>query len=338
MKLLEKDNMHHNKSALNGGILFMDERYVYMPAKCGEVMVDIVMETYNHENYLRQALDSIFAQQTQFSYKVIVGEDCSKDHTKDILLEYFDKYPGKMELILWKKNVGTLENDYEIMGRCRAKYVATLEGDDYWTDKLKLEKQVSFLEEHSEYIAVCHNVRCVNEVGKLLHRDFRFFPITEEHIYGRKHAGMAQLAGQSAALILRNIFKQWSEKEWDCYKAAKVNGDMKIQAVLGMAGNIYCSREIMSDYRRTFTGDSWTASVRWDNRLWDSYKAIYELEKYLYAMGYGTDDMDAFVKSVLKNALAGSIQKLLCEWNIRNLNVWWKLLCEWVKKNGCKGR
>lgn len=310
----------------------MEERYICMPARCGEVMVDIVMVTYNHEKYLRQALDSIFAQRTRYSYRVIVGEDCSKDHTRDILLEYYDRYPEKMELILWKKNVGPVENDCEVMGRCQAKYVATLEGDDCWTDVLKVEKQVMFLEEHPEYIATCHNVRCVDEYGRLLHRDFRFFPVSEEHIYGKKHAGEAHLAGQSAALILRNIFKQWSEKEWNYYRAAAVNGDMKIQAVLGMMGDIYCSREIMSDYRRTFTGDSFTASVSWDNRLWGRYQNIYELKKYLLEMGYETADLEEYRKAVLKNSLAGSVQKLLCEWNVKNLSVWWKLFCEWVKK------
>ncbi len=314
----------------------MDERYVYKPAQCGEVMVDIVMETYNHERYLRQALESIFEQQTQYSYKIIIGEDCSTDHTRDILLEYYNKYPEKMELILWKKNIGMVENDCEVMGRCSAKYVATLEGDDYWTNPFKLEKQISFLEEHSEYIATCHNIRCVDMHGKMLHRDFHFFPIVEEHIYGKKQASMAQLVGQSAALIFRNIFKQWSEKEWDCYRRSMANGDMKIHAILGMMGDIYCFRDVMSDYRRTFKGHSWTASVNWDNKLWNNYNAVSEVNKYLLAMGYENLELDVYVTKYLKATLAESRRKLLCEWNMINLTVWWKLFYEWMKKNGKK--
>lgn len=316
----------------------MKELYICMPSQRSEVIVDIVMETYNHEKYLRQALESIFCQQTQFLYKVIVGDDCSTDNTKKILLEYYEKYPEKMELVLWKKNVGMLENDHEILKRCQAKYVATLEGDDYWTDPFKLEKQILFLEQHPEYIGTCHNIRCVNEQGKLLHRDFHFFPVVEKHVYGKKQAAKAQLAGQSAALIHRNIFKQWTEKEWNCYRDSLANGDMKIQGILGMMGDIYYFRDIMSDYRRVFSGTSWTASVKWDNRLWDAYKSIYEVKKYLYAMGYKEKEMETYVKAVLDNSLAESVKRLLCEWNMRNINVFCKLLCEWVIRNGIKSR
>ncbi len=316
----------------------MEERYICMAPKNDEFIVDIIMMAYNHEDYIRQALESIFCQQTRFSYKIIVGEDGSTDRTRDILLEYYNKYPEKMELILWKKNAGMLENELEVLRRCRSKYVATLEGDDYWTSPFKLEKQIRFLEEHPEYIGTCHNIRCVNEEGALLHRDFQFFPVTEEHIYGKRQALKGQLAGQSASLVHRNMFRQWSEKEWDYYKEAKVNGDVKIHSVLGILGNIYCFRDVMSDYRRTFTGDSWTASVDWSNRLWAAYQTTYELRKYLSFMGLIETDMDDYADFVLKDALKSSVRKLLCEWNVRNLQIWWKLFWEWVKENERKGR
>lgn len=122
------------------------------------ILVSIVCITYNHEPYLRQALEGFLMQETDFPVEIILAEDCSMDGTRKICEEYVARYPEKIRYIYRDHNVGYNENEYEAMCAAKGKYIAYCEGDDYWTDSLKLHKQVDFLESHPEY-AVCWH-RC----------------------------------------------------------------------------------------------------------------------------------------------------------------------------------
>lgn len=117
-------------------------------------LVSVVMITYNHEPYIRQALDSVLMQKTGFPFEICLGEDGSTDGTREICLEYAARYPGKIRLFLRNRNnraraqykVPFMHNGVETYKSCRGKYVAVLEGDDYWTSNRKLERQVAVLE------------------------------------------------------------------------------------------------------------------------------------------------------------------------------------------------
>ena len=108
--------------------------------------VSVFMITYNHEKYIAEALDSILMQKTDFDFDIVIGEDCSTDATRRIVLEYSRKYPDKIKLLLHNVNVGFISNMMYVLEACTGKYVAMCEGDDYWTDPFKLQKQVDFLE------------------------------------------------------------------------------------------------------------------------------------------------------------------------------------------------
>ena len=124
------------------------------------ILVSIVCITYNHEPYLRDALDSFLMQKTNFPIEIILAEDCSTDGTRKICEEYATKYPETIKYIYRDQNVGYNENEYEAMSAASGKYIAYCEGDDYWTDSLKLQKQVDFLESHPDYSVCWH--RCVH--------------------------------------------------------------------------------------------------------------------------------------------------------------------------------
>lgn len=124
-----------------------------------EIMVSVCCLSYNHENYIRQCLDGIVMQQTSFRFEVLVHDDASSDKSQQIILEYAQKYPDIIKPILQKEN--QFSKGKGILGpflcpKCTGKYVAFCECDDYWTDPLKLQKQVDFLETHKEYIFCCH--------------------------------------------------------------------------------------------------------------------------------------------------------------------------------------
>lgn len=129
-------------------------------------MVSIFMITYNHEKYLEEALDSIIMQKTNFKFDIVVGEDFSTDNTRKILLKYYEKYPSEFKLLLHQKNVGAMQNQIETLKACTGKYIAMCEGDDYWTDPLKLQKQVDFLEENEDYCLTHHKAGILKE-GKI---------------------------------------------------------------------------------------------------------------------------------------------------------------------------
>ena len=126
-------------------------------SKDEEIMVSICVMTFNLEKYISEALDSILMQKTNFNYHIIVGEDCSTDKTRQILHEYSNKYPDKFTLLLHEKNIGMLANFVETLKASTGRYIALLDGDDYWIDPLKLQKQVDFLESHKDYSMVFHN-------------------------------------------------------------------------------------------------------------------------------------------------------------------------------------
>lgn len=246
------------------------------------VCVSVLVLVYNHALFLRQAMDSVLMQKTQYSYKIVVGEDCSTDNSRDILMEYYQKYPDKIELVLYKENVGAERNWVEVAKVCRGKYIAYLEGDDYWTDSSKLEKQVSFLEENKQYIGTAHNVRCVDKVGELLHKDFGAYTYQDAHIYGLGNAKRYELAGQTASLLHKNIWIKFTDNNWKEFLKCEANGDMKMSLILASMGETYFLQDIMADHRRVFDeGESWTAKMTGKNMLWIDYYMRYQLKKYM---------------------------------------------------------
>lgn len=117
-------------------------------------MVSIICTTYNHELYIRQALEGFLAQKCNFSFEIVIHDDASTDRTADIIREYRDKYPSIFNTILQSKNQYSQGNDVADLlynQKSRGKYIALCEGDDYWIDPLKLQKQVDFLEANEEY-------------------------------------------------------------------------------------------------------------------------------------------------------------------------------------------
>jgi len=127
--------------------------------------VSVWITTYNHEKFIAQAIDSVLAQITDFSFEIILAEDYSTDHTRAIVKSYHAKYPDKIKLYLSEKNTGCNPIFYATYPLCTGKYVAWLDGDDYWTDQYKLQKQVDILEKNSQIMFCFHKVTLKDEIG-----------------------------------------------------------------------------------------------------------------------------------------------------------------------------
>jgi glycosyltransferase involved in cell wall biosynthesis len=124
-----------------------------------KICVSIFMLTYNQEEFISQTIESILAQKTNFIYQLVIGEDCSTDDTRLICEKYAREYPGKIKLLPSKKNLGLINNFIRTFKECDGKYVAICDGDDYWIDPLKLQKQVDFLENNADYSIVFTGIK-----------------------------------------------------------------------------------------------------------------------------------------------------------------------------------
>jgi len=127
--------------------------------------LSVCITTYNHEEYIAQALDSVLMQQTEFDFEILVGEDQSDDATRDIVISYRDRCPN-LRLFLHNyppdyQRVNGRANFFNNMENSVGQYIALLDGDDYWTDPLKLQKQVDFLDAHPDCSAVYHKADVV---------------------------------------------------------------------------------------------------------------------------------------------------------------------------------
>ncbi|MEY8673100.1 glycosyltransferase [Francisella philomiragia] len=133
--------------------------------KSNNVLLSICCITYNHEKFIAEALDSFLIQETNFAYEIVIGEDCSSDNTLEIINQYKQKYSNIIKLVTDEYNVGVSENLKRTLAKCRGNYIAYCEGDDYWTDPHKLQKQVDFLENNFEYVICYTGVKAISENG-----------------------------------------------------------------------------------------------------------------------------------------------------------------------------
>ncbi len=124
--------------------------------------VSVAMVTFNHEKFIAQAIESVLMQETDFPVELVIGEDCSHDGTRAIVREYAQTHPTIVRPLLHERNVGAHANFEAVLAACRGEYIAVLDGDDYWTARDKLQRQVAFLEDHSECVICCHRTTTVD--------------------------------------------------------------------------------------------------------------------------------------------------------------------------------
>src|SRR3984885_12047473 len=116
-----------------------------------QIGVSVAITFYNQEKFIRETLDSVLSQKTNFNYEIVIGEDCSSDKSREILNEYEKLHSDKIHNLYNKKNIGFVLNVKQILDHSRGKYIALLDGDDYFCNKEKLQKQYDFLEKNLDY-------------------------------------------------------------------------------------------------------------------------------------------------------------------------------------------
>ncbi len=120
--------------------------------------VSVMMITYNHEKFIAQAIEGVLRQKTAFPIELVIGEDCSTDRTREIVLAFQNRHPDIIRALTPQTNLGMGRNCVETIKACRGEYIAICEGDDYWTDPEKLAKQAALLDAHPEHVLCFHRV------------------------------------------------------------------------------------------------------------------------------------------------------------------------------------
>ncbi len=221
-----------------------------------EIKVSVICVTYNHEKYIRQALDSIVSQKTDFDFEILVGEDCSTDSTRDILKEYEKKYPNLFRMYYRDKNLGATLNEYELFMDAKGDYIAALELDDIWTDEDKLQKQFEFLENNKEYIGVAHDFDIIDKDGNVIEDDDnKAIKSFLDKAFTLQDFLDNGFVFQTGTHFYRNIYKDGSDYSI-IYTADRLIRDKTVLSLLLDRGDFYILPDKMSAYRRFFDKDA----------------------------------------------------------------------------------
>lgn len=245
------------------------------------IKVSVCIVTYNQANFIGRAIESALNQKTDFEFEILVGDDCSTDGTQDIIKHYAQQYPSRVIPVLQSKNLGQngLFNTNETYARARGKYIAAFDGDDYWTDFDKLQKQVDFLDANPDFSTCFHNALVTFEDGTpphLLNAPDQQVEYTTEDLIGEDEIWFMA----TSSVMFWNVIKTYPD--W-FYKS--VSGDIPRYVLFSKYGKIGYLPDVMSVYRKNKNGTSFTDKEEDANFLWNRinlYEGINQELEYKY--------------------------------------------------------
>lgn len=262
------------------------------------LQVSIVTLVYNHAPFLRQCLDGFLMQQCNFEFEVLVHDDASTDGSADIIREYEARYPDIIKPIYQTENQysrGGLVNMRFNFPRARGRYIAMCEGDDYWTDPLKLQKQVDFLEQAPDFVLSFHNTGTVDENGNtILEKRLNY-----ESDMDFEPADINMIHVPTLSMVFRN----------HCIEPDKFprvfNGDIFLLGLLSKFGKARYQHFLGANYRR-HSGGVYTSSNSL-KRHTDSLKSRELLLEHL------PDDLQLSVRRRMNNFYSNLLNELLAK-------------------------
>ena len=252
-----------------------------------QYLVSIRLMVYNHEAYIREAIEGILKQRTNFLVEVVIGDDFSTDKSLEIIREYentsnihFKILERKVGDEYWlnRQKLGRLHNFYNIMENCTGKYIALLDGDDYWTDPLKLQKQADFLEMNQDYVVCSHDAKIIDVNGNVIKEsklpNFLKKDATSEEL--KKGFWLLTLG-----MMFRNstILKNFPKEGYDI-----VNGDIFLISVLGQYGKSKYMSEIELACYREHSGGIWSMTSKITKKI-NNFNTLFLIAKYYESLG-----------------------------------------------------
>ena len=211
--------------------------------------VSVCMITYNHENYIREAIEGVLMQNIDFDMELVISNDCSTDTTDTIIKEIIQSHP-KGSLIKYfshKQNLGMMPNFIFALQQCVGEYIALCEGDDYWTDENKLQQQLTFLDTNNDYAGCFHNVLVINEMVP----DFKPKPW---RTYGKQDFTQPDTFSKVALFHTCSFVFRQRFLEFPAWFEKVKSGDMALFSLVAAKGKLRLIDGIMAVYRKNEKG------------------------------------------------------------------------------------
>lgn len=205
--------------------------------------VSICMLTYNHEKFIREAIEGVLMQDCDFELEFILANDCSTDKTDYVIQNILKNHPKAscIKYVKQDENIGMMPNFVFAMNQCKGKYIALCEGDDYWTDPLKLQKQVNFLETNPDYVLCFHKVSILKTNGEIVDDFITKVPENYETI-----ETLARLGNyiHTPSVVFRKVIERFPFE----FEKSPI-GDYFLYIMLAEYGKLKCLEEKMAIYR-----------------------------------------------------------------------------------------
>lgn len=252
-------------------------------------MVSVCMITYNHEKYISQAIEGVLMQEAFFNIELIIADDCSTDKTLQICRYYQKKHPDIVRIINRKANLGVIPNFIDCLKASTGKYIALCEGDDYWIDPLKIQKQVLFLEANQEY-SLIHSNGFRNRNNKLTpwnEWDILDGEVSKSFYYGN-------IVRTCSALFRRNFLDEYLQLISEC--KSNIIGDWPLFAYYSTKGDFGYLKERMCVYRYN---PSSVTSTRSKDNLMKYVLDVVEVKRFLRDVLFKGKLDDVFSESIL---------------------------------------
>ncbi len=236
------------------------------------MLVSVIMLTYNHEKFISKAIEGVLAQKTNFLFELIIANDHSTDRTEEIIKKYRNNNRETVKGYFNHKNIGPKKNFIKAYEVTKGKYVAMCEGDDFWTDPNKLQKQVDFLENNSEYSICFHNVEILDDRGAKVERD-RLFD-KEKRDYHKNELLFGKYLPTPSLL-----FRRYDLSNYYSIFSKVFNGDTLLLSILTQLGAAKYIDEISPSVIIKHNNGIWSSKQdleKWENNL-NTYFQIYKI-------------------------------------------------------------
>jgi len=208
-------------------------------------LVSVILLTFDHQDFITKCLDSVLAQKTDFDFEILIGEDHSNDKTFEICQKYADKYPEKIMLLRRQTNLGLPENLIQTVSLAKGSYIAFQEGDDYWTNPLKLQQQIDILKSDDQLVACTHNVKILDIGGeKLLIKQ----PSNE---YSLKDTVNGRIFHTNSWVVKKDALPDFKQ-----YRDFLICWDVLMELKILEKGKVFCFNDTYSVWRKHSGGNS----------------------------------------------------------------------------------
>ncbi len=286
-------------------------------------VVSVLTITYNHAPYIRRCIESILMQKTTFPFELVIGEDCSTDGTREIVMDYAKDYPDVIRIITSETNVGALANYLRAYSACQGEFTALCDGDDYWIDPLKLQKQYDAILKY-DAVLVTHRVLYLTYQGDKLISSEVTEPNEASGFLKTEDIILKKYRAYTSAIFFRtNIKKLFPEWIPDFVLGL----DTPLILFASSIGKIYFINEMMSVYQHGIKG-SWTFEQDKKVSSDKSWRADFEtayLEMY--------KKLDKFAEYRYSEAIQVRIQARIRNYYNKYGNLDFLEISEWKKKS-----